>query len=316
MKKRFISFTIAFVLLMSLLAFPAFAQKDANPLISASNRHWAQDYVDDLASRSNIDAIFRNKSLNAPITVEDFQNLVRLVIDETYDGAPDSTLREAIVYECARIWAEKTGNNLDEMVFIQVVFYSDMDQADAKYVQGIYAAYTQEIARGRGNDIFDPKAQTTYGELATLISRTVQAIEKASAQAPQPIVAGRFETRATYAVKADKVVFDFELMSHYTEPRDITFSSGQQFELTITDESGKEVYRYSDGRFFTMALILKTINPGESLKWQDEWDMTDKDGNRLTSGNYKAVITILAYPDEGGEKLDESQFTATIDFSL
>ena len=181
MKKRFISFTIAFVLLMSLLAFPAFAQKDANPLISASNRHWAQDYVDDLASRSNIDAIFRNKSLNAPITVEDFQNLVRLVIDETYDGAPDSTLREAIVYECARIWAEKTGNNLDEMVFIQVVFYSDMDQADAKYVQGIYAAYTQEIARGRGNDIFDPKGTASRAEAAAVFVRLIEYLAKSQA---------------------------------------------------------------------------------------------------------------------------------------
>jgi len=316
MKKGLLSLTIVFVLLLS-LAFPVFAQNAGdNLIISPIKRHWAQDYVDDLASRSNIDAIFHGKSLDEPITVEDFQGLVRLVIDEAYDGAPDSTLREAVVYECARIWAEQTGNNLDEMVFIQIVFYSDMDQVDTKYVQGIYAAYTQEIARGRGNDIFAPKAQTTYGELATLISRTAQAIEKASLQAPQPIVAGRFETRGTYALKEDKVVFDFELMSHYTEPRDITFSSGQQFELTITDESGKEVYRYSDGKFFTMALIIKTINPGESLKWQDEWDMTDKDGNRLTSGNYKAVITILAYPDEGREKLDESQFTTTIDFSL
>ncbi len=43
------------------------------------------------------------------------------------------------------------------------------------------------------------------------------------------------------------------------------------------------MYRYSDVKFFTMALVYKDINPGESLKWQDEWDMTDKEGQKLKS---------------------------------
>ncbi|HHW21510.1 MAG TPA: hypothetical protein GXX26_01330 [Clostridiaceae bacterium] len=113
----------------------------------------------------------------------------------------------------------------------------------------------------------------------------------------------------------DNVVFNIQLMSHYTRPVDLTFSSGQQFELVITDEAGKEVYRYSDGKFFTLALINKTLNPGEILSWKDEWDMTDKDGIKLTSGNYKATINILVY-DMGGEKVDDSELTTTIEFSL
>ena len=96
----------------------------------------------------------------------------------------------------------------------------------------------------------------------------------------------------------------------------LNFSSGQQFEVTITDEDGNEVYRYSDGKFFTLALVTRTINPGESLKWQDEWDMTNKDGEKVGSGTYKAVITILAIPESDEDKLDESQFTTTIEFSL
>lgn len=316
MKKGILSLTVAFVLLL-LLAFPAFAQNGGAPLLIATRKsHWAQDYVDDLASKHNIDSVFKDKNLDAPIAIEDFQSLVRLVIDENYSGAPDSTLREAVVYECARIWAEKTGQDLDQLVIIQMAPYTDTDLLDSKYAHGVYVAYLQEIARGRGNGIFDPKTPTTYGELATLISRTCAAIARETPAPQEPVVGGRFETKATYTIKEAKVIFDFELMSHYAEPRDLTFSSAQQFELAIIDENGKEVYRYSDDKGFAMVLVTRTINPGESLKWQDAWDMTDKNGKRLESGDYKAVITILAVPELDGEAFDESQFTTTIGFSL
>ena len=49
------------------------------------------------------------------ITLEDFTDLVRLAIDEDYDGIPDSVAREAVIYECARIWAEQTGKSLDQL---------------------------------------------------------------------------------------------------------------------------------------------------------------------------------------------------------
>lgn len=94
------------------------------------------------------------------------------------------------------------------------------------------------------------------------------------------------------------------------------FGSGQQFEVVITDEKGKEVYRYSDDKFFTLALIMKTINPGEAIKWQDEWDMTDKEGNKLTSGKYKAKIEIMVVQEDEKEKIDESQLTTVIEFEL
>jgi len=317
MKKTILSLIIALAMLIS-MPLAAFAKSDDPILIMPVKAgHWSQIYVDYLAGKWDISSVFKDKDLDSYITVEDFTKLVQIAIDETYDGAPDSNAREAVVYESARIWAWKTGNSLDDIFIIQIAPYVDTDQMDSKYAHGVYVAYLQEIARGRGNGIFDPKARTTYGELATLVSRTIMAIEQTTASAPQPIMAGRYETRANYEIKEDKVVFDFELFSHYTRPTELTFSSGQQFEITITDEDGNEVYRYSDGKFFTLALITRTINPGESLKWQDEWDMTNKDGEKVGPGKYKAVITILAIQEpDYGDKLDESQFTTEIEFSL
>ena len=79
-------------------------------------------------------------------------------------------------------------------------------------------------------------------------------------------------------------------------------SPGQQYEVVITNEKGEEVYRYSDDKFFTLAIIYKTIKPGESLKWQDIWDMTDQEGEKLTSGKYTANITIMVMPENKDRK--------------
>lgn len=132
----------------------------------------------------------------------------------------------------------------------------------------------------------------------------------------QPIAEERFENKGSYEIKDDKVIFNFELINHYNEVKNLEFSSGQQFELTITDEKGDEVYRYSDGKFFTMALLFKDLNPGESLKWQETWDMTNKEEEKLTSGKYEAKINILARAGESEEKVDESQLTTVIEIDI
>lgn len=308
--------------LCALLMFPSFAQNTTESIKPIGNissetaklNHWAEPYIDQLSTIYGVDSVFKDKSLNAAIDMDDFKNLVNLVIDGSYEGTPDSITREALVYESARIWANNTGNNLDEIATIKMIIYSDTERIDSKYNHGITVAYMKNIAKGKGNRIFDPKAPTTYGELATIVYNTSKAISEEKGSLP--IREGMLETRASYEIAEGKVIFDFELFSHYAEPKDLYFSSGQQFELIITDEAGKEVYRFSDDKFFTMALVYKTIHPGESFKWQDTWDMTDKDGNKLTSGKYKALIQILAQPADDNGRLDESQLTTTLEFSF
>nr|WP_202710405.1 BsuPI-related putative proteinase inhibitor [Sporosalibacterium faouarense] len=132
----------------------------------------------------------------------------------------------------------------------------------------------------------------------------------------QSIVKGKLETRGSYEIKDGKVIFDFELMNHYTDAIQLEFGSGQQYEIIITDEAGKEVYKYSEGKFFTMALVYKSISPGESLKWQDSWDMTNKKGEKLTTGKYKAKITVAARTGENDRKTGRNSLTTIIDFRL
>lgn len=278
--------------------------------------HWAEVYVEILSENHGVENLFRNKDLNQPITVENFQELVRLVLAEDYNGRPAAVSREALVHELVTIWADITGQDLYRIPVIKMLIYEDTAEIEPEYYHSIVIAYMQGIARGKERGKFRPADELSYGELATMIYNTDLAIKRELKLKEQKASAGRFETRASYELKDGKVIFDFELVNNFPVAKELQFGSGQQFEVVITDERGEEVYRFSDGKFFTMALIYKTIQPGETLKWQDSWDLTNKEGKKLTTGEYQAEIIILANPVDGGEELDRSQLRTVIKFNL
>lgn len=278
--------------------------------------HWAEVYVEILSENHGVENLFRNKDLNQPITVENFQELVRLVLAEDYNGRPAAVSREALVHELVTIWADITGQDLYRIPVIKMLIYEDTAEIEPEYYHSIVIAYMQGIARGKERGKFRPADELSYGELATMIYNTDLAIKRELKLKEQKASAGRFETRASYELKDGKVIFDFELVNNFPVAKELQFGSGQQFEVVITDERGEEVYRFSDGKFFTMALIYKTIQSGETLKWQDSWDLTNKEGKKLTTGEYQAEIIILANPVDGGEELDRSQLRTVIKFNL
>lgn len=318
MKNKILRNTILTLAVSSVMAVPTYAQDfniqiqntDIMP-INYVSKHWSETYIDKLLVDFKVDEIFKDKNLDSYITVEDFNKAVKLVIDENYNGTQKLVSREAIVNELTKIWAEKVGEDLDNISIIKMIIYSDTTDIDVEYQHGVHVAYMKDIAKGKGNGVFDPNTNVTYGELAVLLNNTKLAVEKENAN---PIASGKYETKGSYEIKDGKVVFNFELMSHFTEAQELMFGSGQQFELIITNEDGEEVYKFSDGRAFTMALVYRTLAPGESFKWQDEWDMTNKDGEKLTSGDYKAEVKILAVAEE--QKIEDEQLTTVIDFTL
>lgn len=326
MKSHKLKNTIITGALCTFLVVPAFVHgeqvktvaADISKVIPISHKldHWAESYVEQLLTDYDVESVFEAKDLDSVITLTDFDILVKAAIDENYNSMPDSMTREAVVHELTKIWAEKTGQELEKIPVIDMLIYSDTNKIDVKYNHSITVAYMKGIAKGKDARVFDPKAEVTYGELAALICNTARAIESELESDRQPIIEGKFETRGSYEIKDGKVVFDFELVNHYSEPKQLQFGSGQQYEVVITNEKGEEVYRYSDDKFFTLAIIYKTIKPGESLKWQDIWDMTDQEGEKLTSGKYTANITIMVMPENKDEKIEENQLTTVIDFSL
>jgi hypothetical protein len=71
------------------------------------------------------------------------------------------------------------------------------------------------------------------------------------------------------------------------QPLTLTFGSGQTYDLVIRDEKGQVVYRWSDGRAFTMAVRQESFGPGEKT-YPFVVRLADKEGQPLPQGNYTA----------------------------
>ncbi|QOY34111.1 BsuPI-related putative proteinase inhibitor [Anaerobacillus isosaccharinicus] len=108
--------------------------------------------------------------------------------------------------------------------------------------------------------------------------------------------------RATFSVRevGDDMQFELSLTNEGNEKALIQFPSGQQFEIIVKDEENQVVYRFSEGRMFTMAIVMKEIEPGETLVWVDEW-------KEAKQGMY-TVIGELQIMSINNETVDRNQF--------
>ena len=78
------------------------------------------------------------------------------------------------------------------------------------------------------------------------------------------------------------------------------FSSGQTYDFIVQDGSGKEVWRWSNGNFFTQVMRSDSIRG--SSKWQFDvvWDQKDNEGTRVAPGQYRVVGIIKSLPPVQG----------------
>jgi len=67
----------------------------------------------------------------------------------------------------------------------------------------------------------------------------------------------------------------------------LTFPSGQTFDFLIKNEKGDVIYRWSDGKAFTLVFRTGTLGPGE-MNYVVETRLADKDGKPWPQGRYIA----------------------------
>lgn len=85
-------------------------------------------------------------------------------------------------------------------------------------------------------------------------------------------------------------------------PADLTFRSGQKYEFTAS-RGGREVWRWSAGRVFTLAITRMSVRPGEEISFREQWDQRDNDGDRVPPGRYRISGWLTA---EGREEMTKS----------
>jgi Intracellular proteinase inhibitor len=108
----------------------------------------------------------------------------------------------------------------------------------------------------------------------------------------------------------ESVQINITLKNNTDEEKNFEFTSGQKYEIIITDPNGAEVYKYSKGRMFTQALQYLKLSSGESQTWQETWDKKSA-GNKIKAGEY-TVTVLLTGKAEGVKALEaKGKFTVT-----
>jgi hypothetical protein len=102
------------------------------------------------------------------------------------------------------------------------------------------------------------------------------------------------EIRSAFAVSAAPNALHFAL--NVTNPGrkgiELTFPSGQEYDFTVRDSIGREVYRWGKGRMFTQSRQNRVLDGGETKRFEEHAS------TMLPPGSYVAVATLRStnYP--------------------
>jgi hypothetical protein len=91
----------------------------------------------------------------------------------------------------------------------------------------------------------------------------------------------------------------------------LDFTSGQQYEIVLKNKAGEELYRYSEGRMFTMAIIHETFAAGEEKLFKDSIVLTD-----IPPGSYTLEAMLLVASVNGEELKEKDVFQQSVEVEV
>jgi hypothetical protein len=90
----------------------------------------------------------------------------------------------------------------------------------------------------------------------------------------------------TASVGSD-VTFTFTVKNTGSTPAEVKFNDGQQYDIRVWDANDALVWRWGADKGFTLALVSRTLAPGESVTYVEHW--TPK-----TAGKYRAMAYLTS----------------------
>jgi hypothetical protein len=89
------------------------------------------------------------------------------------------------------------------------------------------------------------------------------------------------------------VTFTLRVTNTSNKKLELQFPSGQTHDIVVADASGKEVWRWSEGRMFTQALQNRVIDADETVAYTEHWTPS-------TRGKFSATVVLESanYPVE------------------
>ena len=105
--------------------------------------------------------------------------------------------------------------------------------------------------------------------------------KKASdASAPQ------INTAFSVSAEPGAVLFNLAVANTGKKSVEIAFPSGQQYDFSVVDSTGREVYRWGKGRMFTQSVQNKNLDGGDTMQ------IRETASTKLPRGAYVAVATL------------------------
>ena len=88
----------------------------------------------------------------------------------------------------------------------------------------------------------------------------------------------------------EPVLISLKILNRSSDPIRLRFNSAQRYDLIIYRD-GKEVWRWSSGKVFAMALGSLLLKPKEERKYTEIFDTSE-----MAAGDYKLVGIIMSSP--------------------
>ena len=83
------------------------------------------------------------------------------------------------------------------------------------------------------------------------------------------------------------VTFTFTVKNTASTPATVRFNDGQQYDFRVWDSKGVQVWQWSAGKGFTLALTTRTLAAGESVSYVEHWP-------RPAAGSYRAMAYLTS----------------------
>ena len=72
--------------------------------------------------------------------------------------------------------------------------------------------------------------------------------------------------------------FTLRIVNNTKKMVEIQFPDGQTHDFVVNDSTGKEVWRWSEGRMFTQAMRSKTLKGKDNTVFEESWEPRDHHG--------------------------------------
>lgn len=95
------------------------------------------------------------------------------------------------------------------------------------------------------------------------------------------------------------VRFAFDVENSGPKHVELDFASGQAYDFTVIDSTGRKVWQWSEGRFFTQGVQNKQLSTGEAMQARETW-------KRAAPGHYTVIAKLhsVNYPLEQRVEFD------------